>query len=91
MYAIANISGKQYKVQVNDTVLVDRLSAEIGEELSFPVLMIVEPAAQLLKIVWLRLKFWRTFRTRKSPFSNTKPKRTSVKNKVIVNHTQKLQ
>ena len=42
MYAIANISGKQYKVQVNDTVLVDRLSAEIGEELSFPVLMIVD-------------------------------------------------
>ena len=42
MYAIANISGKQYKVAVNDTLLVDKLSAEVGEELTFPVLMTVD-------------------------------------------------
>ncbi len=42
MYAIVNISGKQYKVEVNDTVTVDRLSAEVGEEVSFPVLMLVD-------------------------------------------------
>ena len=44
MYAIVNISGKQYKVEVNDTVTVDRLSAEVNEEVSFPVLMLVDGA-----------------------------------------------
>lgn len=42
MYAIANISGKQYKVEVGSTITVDKLSAEIGEEVSFPVLMTVD-------------------------------------------------
>ena len=42
MYAIANIMGKQYKVATNDTVVVDRLSAQVGEEVSFPVLMLVD-------------------------------------------------
>ncbi len=42
MYAIANISGKQYKVEVGATITVDRLSAEVGEEVSFPVLMTVD-------------------------------------------------
>lgn len=42
MYAIANIMGKQYKVAANDTVVVDRLSAQVGEEVSFPVLMLVD-------------------------------------------------
>ncbi len=44
MYAIANISGKQYKVEAGQTVTVDRLSAEVGEEVSFPVLMTVDGA-----------------------------------------------
>lgn len=39
MYAITNIAGKQYKVEAKKTILVDRLSAEVGEELTFPVLM----------------------------------------------------
>ena len=44
MYAIVNISGKQYKVQANDVVTVDRLSAEVDSEVSFPVLMLVDGA-----------------------------------------------
>ena len=44
MYAIANISGKQYKVEVGSTIVVDRLSAEIGEEVSFPVMLSVDGA-----------------------------------------------
>ena len=31
MYAIANISGKQYKVEANMLLTVDRLNAEVGE------------------------------------------------------------
>ena len=42
MYAIANISGKQYKVEAGMTITVDRINAEIGEEVSFPVLMTVD-------------------------------------------------
>ena len=44
MYAIANISGKQFKVEVGSTIVVDRLNAEIGEEVSFPVMLTVDGA-----------------------------------------------
>ena len=42
MYAIANISGKQFKVEVGSTIVVDRLSAEVGEEVTFPVMLSVD-------------------------------------------------
>ena len=41
MYAIANISGKQFKVEVGATILVDRLDNQVGEEVTFPALMTV--------------------------------------------------
>ena len=44
MYAIANISGKQFKVEVGSTIVVDRLNAEVGEEISFPVMLSVDGA-----------------------------------------------
>ena len=44
MYAIANISGKQYKVEAGQTILVDRLNAEVGEEVTFPVMLSVDGA-----------------------------------------------
>ena len=42
MYAIANISGKQFKVEVGSTVVVDRLNAEVGEEVTFTVMLTVD-------------------------------------------------
>ena len=42
MYAIANISGKQYKVEAGMTITVDRLNAEVGEEVTFPVMLTVD-------------------------------------------------
>ena len=42
MYAIAQISGKQFKVEAGQTILVDRLNAEVGEEVSFPVMLTVD-------------------------------------------------
>ena len=42
MYAIANISGKQYKVEAGATIVVDRLNAEVGESISFPVMLTVD-------------------------------------------------
>ena len=44
MYAIANISGKQFKVEVGSTIVVDRLNAEVGEEVSFPIMLSVDGA-----------------------------------------------
>ncbi len=44
MYAIANISGKQFKVEVGNQIVVDRLNAEVGEEVTFPVLLSVDGA-----------------------------------------------
>lgn len=42
MYAIALIAGKQYKVSVGDVVEVDRLDAEVGSPVEFPVLLTAE-------------------------------------------------
>ena len=50
MYAIADISGKQYKVEVGANVTVDRLNAEVGEVIipstialwTVPVLLVVD-------------------------------------------------
>lgn len=42
MYAIANISGKQYKVEAGSIITVDRLNAEVGETISFPVMLTVD-------------------------------------------------
>ena len=42
MYAIANISGKQYKVEVGANIIVDRLNAEVGDTISFPVMLTVD-------------------------------------------------
>ena len=44
MYAIANISGKQFKVEVGATILVDRLDNQVGEEVSFPAMLVVNDA-----------------------------------------------
>ena len=42
MYAIANIAGKQYKVEAGSTIVVDRLNVEVGESISFPVMLTVD-------------------------------------------------
>ena len=42
MYAIIRTGGKQYNVSVGDEVLVEKLNAEVGEEVSFEVLMLAE-------------------------------------------------
>jgi len=39
MYAIIQTGGKQYKVAVGDEVLVEKLEAEEGAEVSFDVLL----------------------------------------------------
>ena len=40
MYAIVRTGGKQYKVEVGDVISVEKLNAEIGQEVSFEVLLL---------------------------------------------------
>ena len=45
MYAIVKAGGRQEKVAVGDTVIVDRISAAIGATVSFPALLVVDGAS----------------------------------------------
>ncbi len=42
MYAIVKTGGKQYKVAVGDVVEVEKLEGELGSEITFPALMVVD-------------------------------------------------
>jgi large subunit ribosomal protein L21 len=42
MYAIIQSGGKQHKVSPGDKLKVERLDREAGEELEFPVLLVVD-------------------------------------------------
>ena len=41
MYAIIQTGGKQYKAEIGDVLQIEKLSAEIGSEVAFDVLMTV--------------------------------------------------
>ena len=40
MYAIIATGGKQYKVSEGDTIYIEKLDTEVGEVVTFPVLML---------------------------------------------------
>ena len=42
MYAIVKAGGRQEKVAVGDTVIVDRMGAAVGATVSFPALLLVD-------------------------------------------------
>ena len=42
MYAIIQTGGKQYKVAVGDEVLVEKLDAEVGTEVTMDVLLVAD-------------------------------------------------
>ena len=44
MYAIVKAGGRQEKVAVGDTVIVDHIDAKAGAAVSFPALLVVEGA-----------------------------------------------
>lgn len=44
MYAIFDNGNKQYKVSVGDTVKVEKLAANVGETVSFPVVLMADDA-----------------------------------------------
>ena len=44
MYAIIQTSGKQYKVEAGDEILVEKLDAEVNAEVEFDVLLVADDA-----------------------------------------------
>lgn len=44
MYAIIKTGGKQYKVAEGDVLSIEKLDAEVGAEVSFDALMVVDGA-----------------------------------------------
>jgi len=44
VYAIVKAGGRQEKVEVGDTVTVDRMEAAVGATVSFPALLLVDGA-----------------------------------------------
>jgi large subunit ribosomal protein L21 len=44
MYAIVQTGGKQYKVEQGDQILVEKLDAEVGSEVSFETLLVSDDA-----------------------------------------------
>ncbi len=84
MYAIANISGKQYKVEVGSEILVDRLNAEVGEEVSYPVMLLVDGAKvkagnPVIKDVVVKAKVVAHVRDSKITVFKYKPKKNERK------------
>lgn len=84
MYAITNISGKQYKVEVGQTIIVDRLNAEVNEELTFPVMLTVDndkvkTGNPVIKDVVVKVKVLEHVRDRKITVFKYKPKKNERK------------
>ena len=84
MYAIANISGKQYKVEAGQTITVDRLNAEIGEEVTFPVMLMAEGAkvkvgTPVIKNVVVKAKVLSHVQDKKIVVFKYKPKKNERK------------
>ena len=48
MYAIVKAGGHQEKVEVGDVILVNRLKAQKGETVEFPVALVVDGAKVIL-------------------------------------------
>ena len=84
MYAIANISGKQYKVEAGKTITVDRLNAEIGEEVTFPVMFMADGAkvkvgTPVIKNVVVKAKVLSHVQDKKIVVFKYKPKKNERK------------
>ena len=84
MYAITEISGKQFKVEVGNVAVVDKLNAEVGDEVSFPVLMVVDGAKvktgkPVVKDVTVKAKVLEHIKDKKILVFKYKPKKNERK------------
>ena len=92
MYAIFVTGGKQYRATEGDTIYVEKLEGEVGQEVVFDQVLLVgdKVGTPLLKVLKSKVQLKNKVVARKLLFSNTKPRKIITKNKVIVKLTQRL-
>ena len=83
MYAIVKAGGRQEKVAVGDTVIVDRIDAAAGATVSFPALLVVDGAAvttdpKVLSGVKVLAKFLKSLRVQRSISCVTRTRQVTV-------------
>ena len=94
-YAIIKTGGKQVKVEVGQAVYVEKLNVEAGQEVTFNEVVLVggentvvgTPLVAGATVVGTVEK---TRKTKESCYLQVQPKKGSHRNKVTVNHIQKL-
>jgi large subunit ribosomal protein L21 len=47
MYAVVKTGGKQYRVQQGDTVMIEKISGDVGSEISFEEVLMVSDGDQV--------------------------------------------
>lgn len=92
MYAIFVTGGKQYRATEGDTIYVEKLEGEVGQEVVFDQVLLVGDKVGTPFVEGAKVKgtIEKQGRARKLLFSNTKPRKIITKNKVIVKLTQRL-
>ena len=96
MYAIIKTGGKQYRVSVGDVVYVEKLNAEAEANVEFDVIALgkedgmVVGTPGLLKVLKLPVKFSKTAKAKRSPYSLTDPRKTANARWVTDSHIQRL-
>jgi len=85
MYSIVQVGGHQYKVQAGDVIDVQKLSQEIGEEISFDKVLFVggesyNVGAPFLSGASVKAKVVRQARSRKVTVYKRKPGKYRKKN-----------
>ena len=84
MYAIIETGGKQIKVAAGEAVYIEKLNAEAGETVTFDKVLFVggenvKVGAPLVEGATVTVKLKNKVIKRKSRFSNTKRRKTTIK------------
>lgn len=93
MYAIIKTGGKQYKAEPGRFIDVEKLDAEVGAEVSFEALMVVDGddvkvGSPVVDGVRSLVKFWRRTRRKRSLSISIKPKKITTARRAIVSRIQ---
>ena len=95
MYAVIETGGKQYKVQQGDTVFVEKLNAEAGENVIFDKVLVVggddlKVGTPYVNGVTVSATVAKQGKAKKLLFISTSPKRAITKSKATDSPTPKL-
>lgn len=93
MYAIIETGGKQIKVEAGQEIYVEKLAGEVGDVVTFDKVLFVGGDSAKVGVPFVEgatvtAKVEKQGRAKKLTVYKYKPKRTTTKNKVIVNLTQ---